>query len=310
MIKKVLGKGLTSLIPDSYINNQVIKNSSENRLKETIAPKGQVQGFELISISQIAPNPEQPRQDFSSEGIEELAQSIKEKGILQPIIVRRKPEGHGATALPYELVCGERRIKAALCAGLEKIPVIVKDIAQGELLEWALVENIQREDLNPLEEARAYERLIAERGLSQEEVAKKVGKDRTTISNSIRLLRLPEEVLGYVKTGELSSGHARALLGLFSRDHQIQLARRVVKERLSVRQTEDVVSRHLKKRRARPVRNLTPEIIDLETRLSRFFGAQVQVCASKNSKRGRIIIPYSSLDELDRILSTIGFNSS
>ncbi len=302
MIKKVLGKGLTSLIPDSYINKKTVLDTHAG---ESLGPEVKVQGFDLVPLSQIAPNPDQPRQEFSPEGIEELADSIRQKGILQPVVVRKKPEGQ-TSGPAYELVCGERRLKAALLCGLEKIPVVIKDIAQGDLLEWALVENIQREDLNPLEEARAFERLMGERGLSQEEVAKRVGKDRTTIANTVRLLRLPEEVLGYVQTGRLSAGHGRALLGLFSRDQQIQLARRIAKDRLSVRQVEDIVSRNAKKRRARPARRLTPEVADLEIKLSRYFGTQVRVYASKDSKEGRIVVHYASLDELDRILAGLG----
>jgi ParB family chromosome partitioning protein len=263
-----------------------------------------VGGFELIPISEIAPNPDQPRENFSSEALEELAQSIREKGILQPIIVKRKSlrPGEQAAARRFELVCGERRLRAATVCGLEKVPAVIKDVAQSELLEWALVENIQREDLNPLEEAHAYERLVAERGFSQEEIAKRVGKNRTTVTNGLRLLRLPEEILGYLKEGRLSAGHARALLGLFTGEQQIQLGRRILKENFSVRQVEELVARSARKRRARPARRLTPEVADLETRLSRHFGIPVRVFTSKNGQQGRIVIHYFSLDELDRFL--------
>lgn len=297
-MKRVLGKGLSSLIPDTY----AVTFPSKER-GEPAAPK--VEGFELIPISEIAPNPDQPRENFSPEGIEELAQSIREKGILQPVIVKKKETrpGEEKPQPGYELVCGERRLKAALLSGLEKIPAIVKEVAQEELLEWALVENIQREDLNPLEESRAFERLLVERGLSQEELAKRVGKNRSTVTNAIRLLRLPEEVIGYLQEGRLSAGHARALLGLFTQEHQVELARRVVKETLSVRQVEELVQRSAKKRRARLARRLTPEVADLETRLSRLFGVPVRIFASKEGRQGRIVIHYFSLDELDRILA-------
>ena len=300
-MKKALGKGLSSLIPDSYINT-IEKSGAE----DFVEIEGRIRGFQLIPILEISPNPDQPREVFSSEGIEELAESIKEKGVLQPIIVKKKTQGTGPSSTSnqkYELICGERRLKAALLAGLEKIPAIVKEIAENELLEWALVENIQREDLNPLEEARAFERLVLERGLSQEEVAKRVGKNRATVANAVRLLRLPEEAIAYVKDGRLSAGHARALLGLFTSEQQIHLARRIVNENLSVRQVEELVSRSAKKRRARSARRLTPEVADLETRLSRLFGVPVRVYASKNGQQGRIVIHYFSLDELDRVLA-------
>lgn len=300
MIKKVLGKGLSSLIPDNYAT------LSDSTQAQTEKEKN-IQGFEIISITNIAKNPEQPREEFSPEATEELAESIREKGILQPVIVRRRSEQEKSTGggQPYELVCGERRLKAALLSGLEKIPAIVKDIARGELLEWALVENIQREDLNPLEEAKAYERLINDHRLSQEEVAKRIGKNRATIANAVRLLRLPLEVLEYLKEGRLTSGHARAILGLFTQDQQTWLARRIAKENLSVRQVEELVARSAKKRRARAARHMTPEVLDLETRLSRLFGVPVRVYSSKSSKQGRIVIHYFSLDELDRILSQV-----
>jgi len=298
-MKKALGRGLSTLIPDSYVSISSIKEETNRGTKP--------EGFELLSPSEIAPNPDQPRQDFSPEGIEELAESIRSKGILQPIIVKKRENlaPGGASGPRYELVCGERRLKAALLAGLEKVPAVVRELARDELLEWALVENIQREDLNPLEEARAFERLVVERGLSQEEVAKRVGKNRTTITNAIRLLRLPEEVLGYVRGGRLTAGHARALLGLFTSEHQTHLARRIVRENLSVRQVEELVARSVRKRRARAARRLTPEVADLETRLSRLFGVPVRIFASKDSKQGRIVIHYFSLDELDRILAQV-----
>ncbi len=293
-MKKALGRGLSSLIPDSYVLKAELKGKEPG-----------VEGFELIPVSEIAPNPDQPREMFPAESLEELAQSIREKGVLQPVIVKRKEAKPGETGSKYELVCGERRLRAASLCGLVKIPAVVKEVAQSELLEWALVENIQREDLNPLEEAHAYERLVAERSFSQEEIAKRVGKNRTTVTNALRLLRLPEEILRYLKEGRLSAGHARALLGLFTEEQQIQLARRILKESLSVRQVEELVARSARKRRARVARRLTPEVADLETRLSRLFGTPVRIFSSKNGLQGRIIIQYFSLDELDRVLAQI-----
>jgi len=294
-MKQALGKGLSSLIPDSYVSAL----SKTEALSPT--PAGKIEGLELIPIAEIAPNPDQPRGHFSPEAIEELAASIREKGILQPVVVKRKQNPSGRYR--FELVCGERRLKAALLSGLETVPAVVKEVAQNDLLEWALVENIQREDLNPLEEARAFERLCSERGLSQEEVARRIGKSRTAVTNTIRLLRLPEEVRTWLHEGRLSEGHARALLGLFTAEQQTRLARRIIKENLSVRQVEEIVGRTGRKRRARAARLLTPEVADLETRLARLFGTQVKVMASRRSPEGRIIIHYFSLDDLDRILS-------
>ncbi len=298
-MKKALGKGLSSLIPDHYVNPPA---SSERGQSSTAISPATVEGFELIPISEIAPNPDQPRENFAPEAIEELATSIREKGILQPIVVKKKSGGAGPR---FELICGERRLKAALLSGLEKIPAVVKEVAQNDLLEWALIENIQREDLNPLEEARAFERLVGERGLSQDEVAKRIGKSRVAVTNTLRLLRLPEEVLGHIRNEQLSAGHARALLTLFTAEQQIQMARRIVKENLSVRQVEELVSRSGRKRRARAARLLTPEVADLETRLSRLLGTEVRIFSSKRSGRGRIIIHYFSLDDLDRILQQV-----
>ena len=291
-MKKALGRGLSSLIPDNYAVSVEEKGGARQ------SGGTPVEGFELIPIVDIAPNPEQPRENFSPEAIEELAESIREKGVLQPVIVKKRAAGNP----PYELICGERRLKAALLSGLEKVPAIVKEIAENELLEWALVENIQREDLNPLEEARAFERLAAERGLSQEEIAKRIGKSRVSVTNTLRLLRLPEEILGSVRDGKISAGHARALLGLFTAEQQLHLARRIAKEGLSVRQVEEIVSRSGRKRRARAARLLTPEVADLESRLSRLLGTEVRIFTSKKSSQGRIVIHYFSLDDLDRVL--------
>lgn len=297
-MKKALGKGLSSLIPDHYRVNTPARGERGSASGSAAT----VEGFELIPITDIAPNPDQPRENFSPEAIEELAVSIREKGILQPVIVKRRV---GAEGPHFELICGERRLKAALLSGLEKVPAIVKEVAQNDLLEWALVENIQREDLNPLEEARAFERLVTERGLSQDDVAKRIGKSRVAVTNTLRLLRLPDEVLGHVREGRLSVGHARALLGLFTAEQQIQMARRTLKENLSVRQVEEFVSRSGRKRRARAARLLTPEVADLEARLSRLLGTEVRIFSSKRSGRGRIIIHYFSLDDLDRILQQV-----
>ncbi|OGX12609.1 MAG: hypothetical protein A2351_01860 [Omnitrophica bacterium RIFOXYB12_FULL_50_7] len=257
--------------------------------------------FQLIPVSLIAPNADQPRKTFNTETIEELANSIREKGVLQPIIVKKTSEEK------FEIICGERRFRAAALCGLTEVPAIIKDIAGEDFLEWALIENIQREDLNPIEEAEAYQRLVEERMISQEEVAKRVGKNRVTVTNTLRLLRLPLEVKQYLADGRLSAGHARALLGLLSPEHQRQMAKRIVEENLSVRQVEAIVNRsNAHKRKAKSARHLSAEIVDLETRLTHFLGTQAKIYPRKNQKEGRVEIQYFSLDDLDRVLQKIG----
>lgn len=289
--KRGLGKGLGALIPDTYI--KILEERPKST--ESIA----VKGLEEVKLTEISPSKDQPRKRFSEEGLQELAQSIREQGVLQPIIVKKVATG-------YELICGERRFRAAERVGLEKIPVIVKDVADEKLLELALVENIQREDLNPIEEAQAYLRLVEERGLSQDQVADRVGKNRATVANTIRLLRLPAEVLDELASGRLQAGHARALLALPSPEHQRQLCRRIAEEKLSVRQVEEIVNRSVsRKRRAKLARHAAPEILDLEHKLEQRLGTQVRIYPRKNNQ-GRVEIQYYSLDDLDRVLKILG----
>ncbi len=292
--KKVLGKGLSALIPDTYM--KMVETQKE--VQKAQAEKFDA-GIQEIPISAIRPNRQQPRHRFSEEKITELANSIKEQGILQPVIVKKSGDG-------YEMICGERRTKAAQHCGLDKIPAIIKDVAEDKLLEWALVENIQREDLNAIEEAQAYVRLIEERDLSHDEIAKKVGKDRSTIANTIRLLRLPQEILEGLIDGRLQAGHARALLSLPSPEHQRQLAKRIMEERLSVRQVEEMAGRiAVRKRRAKASRPIDQDIIALETKLERKLGTQVRIFPNRKNQ-GRIEIRYYSLDDLDRLLNLLG----
>lgn len=292
--RKVLGKGLSALIPDTYLKNLEVEKEVAGRPSSLKEP-----GIQEIEISRIRPNHEQPRHRFREETIAELANSIKEQGILQPIIVKKAPEG-------YELVCGERRLKAAERCGLKRIPAIVKDVAEDKLLEWALVENIQREDLNPIEEAQAYMRLIEERDLSHDDIAKKVGKDRSTVANTVRLLRLSQEILEALIDGRLQAGHARALLALPTPEHQRQLARRIIEDRLSVRQVEELVGRAaVRKRRAKVARPVDQDVLALETKLERKLGTQVRIFPTRDHQ-GRIEIRYYSLDDLDRLLNLLG----
>lgn len=292
--KKVLGKGLSALIPDSYVKMM----ERQKEVARTSAEKMDT-AIQDVPIAAIRPNREQPRHKFREETIQELADSIREQGILQPIIVKKSDGG-------YELVCGERRLRAAQKCGLDKIPAIVKDIAEDKLLEWALVENIQREDLNAIEEAQAYVRLIENHNLSHDDIAKKVGKDRSTVANTIRLLRLPEEVLAGLADGRLQAGHARALLALPTPAHQRQMAKRIMTDRLSVRQVEEMVGRTLtRKRRAKLSRPLDQDLVALETKIARKFGTQVRIFTGRNN-RGKLEIRYYSLDDLDRLLNLLG----
>ncbi len=289
MKKNVLGKGLNALIPESYVN--VINEKAEDNIKAK-------EGIIELRIENIFPNHDQPRHLIKEDSINELAASIKERGIIQPILVKEEQEGK------YELICGERRLNAAKKIGLERIPAIVKDIATDELLETALIENIQREDLNPIEEAEAYLKL-QERGLSHSEIAVKVGKNRTTIVNTLRLLNLPRVVLTLVVEKRISKGHARSLLSIPTEEYQIKLAKRIIEEDLSVRQVEDIIKRKGYQRRpAKRLRKIDAQIVDLERKLEDKLGSKVRIFAGKS--KGRIEIRYFSLDEMDRILSVLG----
>ncbi len=299
-MKKALGKGLSSLIPDSYVKQKQAASATQASAEKGSATPGDSL-LELIPISQVKPNRDQPRKVFDPEAIEDLAASIKEKGILQPVVVKKTgPQS-------YELICGERRLRAATLCGLEKIPAVIKDLAPADFLEWAIIENIQRQDLNPMEEAEAYNKLAEDQMISQDEVAKRVGKKRTTVTNMLRLLRLPQDIRTWIAEGRITAGHARALLGLLTPEHQRQIAKRIVEDGLSVRQVEALVSRSVAhKRNAKKARNLSPEIADLEHRMARQLGAQVKLYPKKNMKQGRIEILYYSLDELDAVLERLG----
>ncbi len=248
-------------------------------------------GMVRVPIGSIRPNPRQPRKRFSEESLAELAQSIREKGLLQPLIVR--PLGEG-----YELVAGERRYRAALMAGLEEVPVLIKDLSDGEALELALIENLQREDLSPVEEARGYQALV-EMGLTQEEIARRVGKARSTVTNALRLLQLPQEVLEALDRGEITAGHARALLMLEPEDRLWGL-KEILKKGLSVRQAEALRER-LAEARPRP---REPSPLSLE--LSRHLGLPVEV---QGEKRGRVVIRFNSEEELQYLLEKLGYQA-
>lgn len=273
MGRKALGKGIHAIIPEE------VKRVLEGELRE-------------IPASSISPNPYQPREG-GEENLSELVASIKEKGILEPLIVRRKGEG-------YELVAGGRRLKAAIQAGLERVPVVIREATDSELLELALIENLQRKDLNPIEEASAYQRLSKEFGLTHEEIAKKVGKSRANITNTLRLLTLPGKTKRYLRVGKISAGHARALLSIPSPSLIDKLCDRIVREGLSVREIERLTSLKRKKRVEHPK---DPHILTLEDSLSESLGTKVRI--HKRGKKGRIYIEFYSEEDLERLISRI-----
>jgi ParB family transcriptional regulator, chromosome partitioning protein len=279
MTRRALGRGLSALLSDT--------SASGDELLD-------------IDIDQIDPNPDQPRTHFNENRIEELAQSIKTNGLVQPILVRRTANGR------YQLVAGERRWRAADRAGMRRISAVIRNIPDSKLLELALVENIQRQELNPIEEALAYQRLIQQLGLTQDEVAERVGKERSSVANYLRLLRLSESIRAMLEAEVISMGHARALLGLGSEDDRARLADEIVTRGLTVRETEQAVKRSLSGEKTRvsstPVQN-DANIRAAELKLKRLLGTQVRIQLSQHG--GKVEISFSSINELDRIYSII-----
>jgi ParB family chromosome partitioning protein len=272
--KKVLGRGLGALIP-----------------QKTETPS--LSGLANIPLDQISPNPYQPRKTFNEASIEELARSVREHGIVQPLVVARSGDR-------YKLIAGERRYRAAQRAGLRTVPAIIKDaVKEGDVLQIALIENIQREDLNPIEEASAYHQLHDEFGLTQEEISRRVGKERSTVANFLRLLRLPESVKRLLASGQLSMGHARALLAVESARKQEQLAERVVKSDLSVRQTEMLAAGKTPKGRGKKEQEKDVFTRDAEERLTRVLRTRVEI--DRKRRGGVIRIRFASEDDLIRI---------
>ena len=278
--RKALGRGLEALIP-----------------RTETAPAPAPRGVATVAIEDLHPQHGQPRKVFEEAKLEELAQSVREQGILQPILARRLPDGG------LEIIAGERRWRAAQRAGLREVPVLVREATDEDAFELALVENLQREDLNPIESAEALQRLLGARGLTQEDLAQRVGKDRSTVANTLRLLKLPPAVQERVATGELSSGHARALLGCSDAAATVRLAERVVAAGLSVRATEALVRASLRTAAERQSQAPSPAVKDLVARLQRSLGAKVKVHDTKG--KGRLEIAYATYDDLDRIIEKI-----
>jgi ParB family chromosome partitioning protein len=257
-----------------------------------------------LHVSRIRPNPYQPRTEWDEQQLADLSASIRENGIIQPIIVRKDSDG-------YEIIAGERRFRAACLAGLETVPVLERQATDDEMLELALVENIHRSDLNPIERAKAYQSFINNFNLTQTDAAKRLGEDRTVIANHIRLLDLPEEIKSMLSDGQLSMGHARAILALPSDDLRKKLANRALAGRLSVREVERLVRKHLvKKPEAETIKKeKQAHIVDLESRLQSILGTKVNIKPNKRGHRGRIIIDYYSIDEFDRLTERMGLAS-
>ncbi len=279
MEKRVLGKGLKALIPDD------VPQKSEGR--------GGIQ----LKISEIIPGRFQPREVFDPDKLKELILSIKEKGVIQPVIVRPKGDG-------YELIAGERRLRAAKELGITQVPAIIKDVKDDEALEIALIENIQRDNLNPIEEAKAYQRLSEEFSMTQEQISGKVGRDRASVSNMMRLLRLPDKIKEEIYLGRVSMGHAKAILMLDSEQSQLELCLKIIRRGLSVREAEYFVKRKIvgKARPARPRKHST-EVRAVEEELQRILGTKVTLL--HNNKRGKILIEYYSNDDLERLLNLL-----
>jgi len=296
--RRALGKGLSALLPGRPVSSPI---PSGTATAAAAAPAEALQVPSRLPIDSVRPNPVQPRVVFQIDRLEELAASIRTNGIIQPLVVRRH-DGE------YQMVAGERRWRAAKMAGLAEVPVVVLDVAEPQMLELALIENIQREDLNPIETAHAYERLGRELGLSQEEIGRRTGKDRTSIANTVRLLKLPSEVQLLLAERRLSMGHARAVLGLPSAEQQIEIAEKAAAQGLSVRQVETLVqeltSDRPKSGSSRKEASSDPNVKAAVDELERALGTRVRI-VELSEQRGRIEIEYYSQVELDRLFQRI-----
>ena len=297
MAARGLGKGLDSLIPNAVGEAKVKKEA----IKENVDEKG---GKEtVVKITMVEPNRKQPRKNFDEDALQELSDSIKQFGLIQPILVQDRKDH-------YEIIAGERRWRAAKLAGLKEVPVIIRNYSEQEIMEISLIENIQREDLNPIEEALAYQQLIREFDLTQEEIAARVAKSRVAITNTMRLLKLDEQIQNMLIQGVITSGHARAFLSLEDKGLQLKAAKEVLDKKLSVRETEKLVKRMQreaageKKEEKKPDEALTLIYQNLEDRMKSVMGTKVSI-HNKDKNKGRIEIEYYSEAELERIVEMI-----
>ena len=289
--KKGLGKGLDSLIPD----NKSMKSVTSEKTVESKEDAAAKSGVQVMKINEVEPNRDQPRKNFDEDALLELSDSIKQFGVLQPLLVRKRKDY-------YEIIAGERRWRAAKLAGVKEVPVIEKEYTDQEILEIGLIENIQRENLNPIEEAIAYKRLLEEFNLKQDEVAERVSKSRTAVTNSMRLLKLSDKVQQMIFDDMISTGHARALLAIDDPELQYTLANKIFDEKLSVRETEKLVKEIKNPKKPKEKKPVANSFIyqDLEEKMKSVFGTKVSI-ASKGKGKGKIEIEYYSDDELEHL---------
>lgn len=278
MERKALGKGIGALIPEKEMGSE--------------------EGIIHLNLSQIKPNPFQPREDFDTQSLEELTQSIKEKGVIQPILVRRRGES-------FELIAGERRLRAASALKIKEIPAIVKDVNDQDSLELALIENIQRQELNPIEEARAYKYLLEKFNLTQDRISEVLGKARVSVANTLRLLKLPQEIQEEMRKNRISFGHGRALIEIEDANLQRKLTHEVIARGLSVRELENLIKAQRPKMPKQKIRqgSRQPQLLVIEEQLQQILATKVRI--SKRSKRGHILIEFYSQADLERIINKI-----
>lgn len=289
-VKKGLGKGLDSLIPSGVLD------SADNKQKT-----GKVQAPDtVVDINKVEPNRDQPRKNFDEDALEELADSIRQVGLIQPIVVQDRKTY-------YEIIAGERRWRACKKAGLKEIPVIIKNFTEQEIVEISIIENIQREDLNPIEEAMAYKRLLEEFNLKQDEVAEKVSKNRTTITNSLRLLKLTEEVQQMIVDGKLSTGHARAIISIEDPEKQLEIAEKIFDEKMSVREVEKFIKSLDKPAKPKKKVNESLQVVydSIEEQLKLMLGTKVSILSKGTEGSGKLEIEFYNHDDLDRIVEII-----
>ncbi len=289
---KVLGRGLSNLIP-------------VNEKYEEIA-KDELSGLREIKVSEIQPNPHQPRKHFSGEAIQELSITIQQHGVIQPIVVQKNSAGPG-----FILISGERRLRACKLAGFMKIPAIVKEVSDADMMELALIENLQREDLNALEEAQAYQNLIDKRGLKITDLATRVGKNRSTVANLIRLLGLPKQVQDWIKEGKISEGQSRPLLSLPDPKKQVDVANKVITENWTAREVENYVSNLLNpdknnRNDSTGDKNKDASIVKLEGKLRNKYSSKVEITHNEANGKGKIVFSYANLSDMERLLELLG----
>lgn len=283
MEKRALGRGLDALLTPTAVVSASSANIKQSDNEQILQ----------IDTAQITTNKYQPRTDFNQEKLNELISSIKEKGVIQPVLVRKTADG-------YELIAGERRLRAVRSIGIGKIPAIVRNVTDIDMVEISLIENIQREELNPVEEALAFQKLITDFNFTQEKIATALGKNRSTIANTIRLLGLPKKIRDYISKLVITAGHAKALLGLPAENDQLRACSLIVKKGLSVREAESLVARRMSGAKTRVEIKKEQSIIDIESQLQQLFGTRVRITHGK--KRGLIQIEYYSTDDMNRIL--------